>query len=114
MRAVAVSVWIFINLVFVGMCGYIYLLWSQYWQYVERQQEHMAGLISSGGSSGSSQIFYHNHDPLSSTTDPDVTALSSRNRSNDKTYTGCKYTVRLYEVPQKRSRIHIASFLFMV
>ncbi|XP_046393060.1 beta-galactoside alpha-2,6-sialyltransferase 1 [Ischnura elegans] len=38
MRAVAVSVWIFINLVFVGMCGYIYLLWSQYWQYVARHQ----------------------------------------------------------------------------
>jgi hypothetical protein len=87
MRAVAVSVWIFINLVFMGMCGYIYLLWSQYWQYVERQREHMAGLMSAGG--GSSQIFYY-HDPLSSATDPDVTAMSSRNRSNDKTFSSCK------------------------
>jgi len=80
-----VSVWIFINLVFVGMCGYIYLLWSQYWQYVERQHEHMAGLISSAGSSGggSSQIFYYyNRDSYPSTTDPDVIAVSSKNRSN--------------------------------
>ncbi|XP_014271557.1 beta-galactoside alpha-2,6-sialyltransferase 1 isoform X1 [Halyomorpha halys] len=39
MRAVAVSVWIFINLVFFGMCGYIYLLWSQYWHYISRRQQ---------------------------------------------------------------------------
>ncbi|KAF6203875.1 hypothetical protein GE061_002210 [Apolygus lucorum] len=38
MRAVAVSVWIFINLVFFGMCGYIYLLWSQYWHYISKRQ----------------------------------------------------------------------------
>lgn len=61
MRAVAVSVWIFINLVFVGMCGYIYLLWSQYWQYVERQHNQMAGIINSNknvyGSGG--QVLYY-------------------------------------------------------
>jgi hypothetical protein len=91
MRAVAVSVWIFINLVFVGMCGYIYLLWSQYWQYVERQHEHMAGLISSGRSQ---ILYYHNHGPLYSTPpDPDVIAVWSRNRSYDRTYTGCEYAV---------------------
>lgn len=39
MRAIAVSVWIFINLVFFGMCGYIYLLWSQYWHYITRRQQ---------------------------------------------------------------------------
>ncbi|BES97638.1 Glycosyltransferase family 29 (sialyltransferase) [Nesidiocoris tenuis] len=38
MRAIAVSVWIFINLVFFGMCGYIYLLWSQYWHYISKRQ----------------------------------------------------------------------------
>ncbi|XP_054270536.1 beta-galactoside alpha-2,6-sialyltransferase 2 [Macrosteles quadrilineatus] len=38
MKAIAVSVWIFINLVFFGMCGYIYLLWSQYWHYISRHQ----------------------------------------------------------------------------
>nr|XP_022914456.1 beta-galactoside alpha-2,6-sialyltransferase 1 [Onthophagus taurus] len=31
MRALAVTVWVFINLLFFGMCGYMYLLWSQYW-----------------------------------------------------------------------------------
>lgn len=39
MRALVVSIWVFINLVFFGMCGYMYLLWSQYWMYMERQTE---------------------------------------------------------------------------
>ncbi|KAJ8978176.1 hypothetical protein NQ317_009664 [Molorchus minor] len=39
MRALVVSIWVFINLVFFGMCGYMYLLWSQYWLYTERQAE---------------------------------------------------------------------------
>lgn len=84
MRAIAVSVWIFINLVFLGMCGYIYLLWSQYWQYVERQQEHMAGLINNArsGGGGVSQIFYYKHDDFSLTTDPGAVVISSGNRSN--------------------------------
>ncbi|KAG8335754.1 Beta-galactoside alpha-2,6-sialyltransferase 2 [Homalodisca vitripennis] len=44
MKAIAVSVWIFINLVFFGMCGYIYLLWSQYWHYISRHQQHSDNL----------------------------------------------------------------------
>jgi len=32
MRAVALSVWLFLNLGFFGMCGYIYLLWAQNWR----------------------------------------------------------------------------------
>ncbi|KAJ8920933.1 hypothetical protein NQ315_015726 [Exocentrus adspersus] len=39
MRALVVSIWVFINLVFFGMCGYMYLLWSQYWMYMEKQTE---------------------------------------------------------------------------
>ncbi|XP_075235729.1 beta-galactoside-a-2,6-sialyltransferase [Lycorma delicatula] len=39
MKAIAFSVWIFINLVCFGMCGYIYLLWSQYWHYISKQQK---------------------------------------------------------------------------
>ncbi|KAF5304495.1 hypothetical protein FQA39_LY09691 [Lamprigera yunnana] len=35
MRALVVSIWIFINLIFFGMCGYMYLLWSQYWMYIQ-------------------------------------------------------------------------------
>lgn len=107
MRAIAVSVWIFINLVFLGMCGYIYLLWSQYWQYVERQQEHMAGLMNNArsGGGGVSQIFYYNHDTFTSTTDPDAIVISSGNRSNalskhhsndkpgNRTYVGRKYVI---------------------
>lgn len=38
MRALVVSIWVFINLVFFGMCGYMYLLWSQYWMYIETQE----------------------------------------------------------------------------
>lgn len=32
------SVWVFINLVCFGMCGYLYLIWSQYWMYIEKQR----------------------------------------------------------------------------
>lgn len=32
------SVWVFINLLFFGMCGYLYLIWSQYWMYIEKQR----------------------------------------------------------------------------
>lgn len=38
MKAAALSVWIFINLVCFGMCGYLYLIWSQYWMYLEKQK----------------------------------------------------------------------------
>lgn len=38
MRAAAMSVWVFINLLFFGMCGYLYLIWSQYWMYIEKQR----------------------------------------------------------------------------
>ncbi|CAG9863526.1 unnamed protein product [Phyllotreta striolata] len=53
MRALAVSIWVFINLVFFGMCGYMYLLWSQYWLYIERQAE-------TSSSNYDQQIFYYN------------------------------------------------------
>ena len=39
MRAVAFSAWVFINLIILAMCGYVYLLWSQYWLYVARHQQ---------------------------------------------------------------------------
>lgn len=32
------SVWIFINLLCFGMCGYLYLIWSQYWMSIEKQR----------------------------------------------------------------------------
>ncbi|CAG5018279.1 unnamed protein product [Parnassius apollo] len=32
------SVWVFINLLCFGMCGYLYLIWSQYWMNIERQR----------------------------------------------------------------------------
>ncbi|CAH2099969.1 unnamed protein product [Euphydryas editha] len=38
MKAAAMSVWIFINLLCFGMCGYLYLIWSQYWMSLERQR----------------------------------------------------------------------------
>ncbi|XP_063224604.1 uncharacterized protein LOC134532161 isoform X1 [Bacillus rossius redtenbacheri] len=62
MRAVAVSVWIFMNLVLVGMCGYAYLLWSQYWQYVERQ--HAQAAVTSASRGG---LVYYYHGALSAT-----------------------------------------------
>ncbi|XP_068629090.1 beta-galactoside alpha-2,6-sialyltransferase 2 [Battus philenor] len=38
MKAAAMSVWVFINLLCFGMCGYLYLIWSQYWMNIERQR----------------------------------------------------------------------------
>ncbi|XP_032515182.2 beta-galactoside alpha-2,6-sialyltransferase 2 [Danaus plexippus] len=38
MKTAAMSVWIFINLLCFGMCGYLYLIWSQYWMSIERQR----------------------------------------------------------------------------
>ncbi|XP_050673668.1 beta-galactoside alpha-2,6-sialyltransferase 2 [Leptidea sinapis] len=38
MKAAAMTVWIFINLLCFGMCGYLYLIWSQYWMSIERQR----------------------------------------------------------------------------
>ncbi|KAJ2946444.1 hypothetical protein O0L34_g12486 [Tuta absoluta] len=32
------SVWVFLNLLCFGMCGYLYLIWSQYWMYIEKQR----------------------------------------------------------------------------
>ncbi|XP_050526784.1 beta-galactoside alpha-2,6-sialyltransferase 2 [Daktulosphaira vitifoliae] len=34
MRSVALMVWFFLNVVLLGMCGYIYLLWLQYWRHI--------------------------------------------------------------------------------
>ncbi|XP_072388882.1 beta-galactoside alpha-2,6-sialyltransferase 1 [Diabrotica undecimpunctata] len=53
MRALVVSIWVFINLVFFGMCGYMYLLWSQYWLYMERQ-------ATATTSTYDQQIFFYN------------------------------------------------------
>lgn len=53
MRALVVSIWVFINLVFFGMCGYMYVLWSQYWMYLEKQPE-------SSPSTYDQQIYYYN------------------------------------------------------
>ncbi|XP_047035147.1 beta-galactoside alpha-2,6-sialyltransferase 2 [Helicoverpa zea] len=38
MKAAAMSVWIFINILCFGMCGYLYLIWYQYWMYIEKQK----------------------------------------------------------------------------
>ncbi|KAK3881540.1 hypothetical protein Pcinc_014012 [Petrolisthes cinctipes] len=35
MRLVGLSVWLFLNLVVLGMCSYLYLLWVQYWHYAQ-------------------------------------------------------------------------------
>lgn len=53
MRALVVSIWVFINLVFFGMCGYMYLLWSQYWMYIDKNAETTANTYDQ-------QIYYYN------------------------------------------------------
>ncbi|RZC32781.1 beta-galactoside alpha-2,6-sialyltransferase 1 [Asbolus verrucosus] len=61
MRALVVSIWVFINLVFFGMCGYMYLLWSQYWMFMERQ-------TGTTTSTYDQQIYYYNRGYLPSDT----------------------------------------------
>lgn len=53
MRALVVSIWVFINLVFFGMCGYMYLLWSQYWMSMDRQTD-------TATSTYDQQIYFYN------------------------------------------------------
>ncbi|XP_017777225.1 PREDICTED: beta-galactoside alpha-2,6-sialyltransferase 1 [Nicrophorus vespilloides] len=53
MRALAVTIWVFINLIFFGMCGYMYLLWSQYWMYIEKD-------LYSNSNNYEQQIYYYN------------------------------------------------------
>ncbi|KAI4464393.1 beta-galactoside alpha-26-sialyltransferase [Holotrichia oblita] len=53
MRALVVTIWVFINLVFFGMCGYMYLLWSQYWMYIEKDVQTTANTYDQ-------QIYYYN------------------------------------------------------
>ncbi|XP_071516178.1 uncharacterized protein SiaT [Panulirus ornatus] len=38
MRLMGLSVWIFLNLVFLGMGAYLYLLWVQYWRYAQNNR----------------------------------------------------------------------------
>ncbi|KAG8225178.1 hypothetical protein J437_LFUL001305 [Ladona fulva] len=80
MRAVAVSVWIFINLVFVGMCGYIYLLWSQYWQYVARHQVGTAASAPESIQSPYSQFRGEGSDERAIAAASSVTIVGSGNR----------------------------------
>nr|XP_023027108.1 beta-galactoside alpha-2,6-sialyltransferase 2 [Leptinotarsa decemlineata] len=61
MRALVVSTWVFINLVFFGMCGYMYLLWSQYWMYLERQTEKTTSTYDQ-------QIYFYNRGYLPNST----------------------------------------------
>ncbi|CAH0557889.1 unnamed protein product [Brassicogethes aeneus] len=53
MRALVVTIWVFINLVFFGMCGYMYLLWSQYWVYLDKGAD-------STPSTFDQQIYFYN------------------------------------------------------
>lgn len=57
MRAVVVSIWVFVNLVVLGMGGYIYLLWSQYWLYLERQSQNAITTRNIYDQ----QIYFYNH-----------------------------------------------------
>lgn len=57
MKSVALSVWIFINLICFGMCGYFYLIWSQYWMSLERQK--FAKAATKQERSRNSEPFYY-------------------------------------------------------
>lgn len=54
MRPAVVTIWVFINLLFFGMCGYMYVLWSQYWLY-------MVGEVNPTPSPYDQQIYFYNH-----------------------------------------------------
>lgn len=59
MRAIAWSVWVFINLVFLSMCGFFYILCSQYWGYVERRHAYMDSYTKKHSSTHQHHIQYY-------------------------------------------------------
>ncbi|CAK1548257.1 unnamed protein product [Leptosia nina] len=61
MKAAAMSVWIFINLLCFGMCGYLYLIWSQYWMSIERQKLFSGTQFS--GARKSSRLHFQDSSP---------------------------------------------------
>lgn len=81
MRSVVLTVWFFLNVVMLGMCGYIYLIWLQYWRrtnvknqqsqeltntqqqpYVEYYDETVAA--AAGGGGGDHTTIHQNTNPL--------------------------------------------------
>ncbi|KAK3912515.1 Beta-galactoside alpha-2,6-sialyltransferase 2 [Frankliniella fusca] len=59
MRAIAWSVWVFINFVFLGMCGFFYVLCSQYWGYVEKRHAYLDTYTSKRTNVGQHHIQYY-------------------------------------------------------
>lgn len=59
MRAIAWSVWVFINFVFLGMCGFFYLLCAQYWGYMEKRHAYMDAYSNKRSSVGQHHIQYY-------------------------------------------------------
>lgn len=74
------SVWIFINLLFFGMCGYLYLIWSQYWMYMEKQR--LFDRPTGSSPTENSRSIYDNYGPGRYT---DITYINkSRNQRGAK------------------------------
>lgn len=73
MRALVVSVWVFINLVFFGMCGYMYLLWSQYWIYLDKSTETTPSTYDQ-------QIYYYNRGYLPTSINKSQQVLEVKSR----------------------------------
>lgn len=63
MRAIDITIWIFVNLVVLGMGGYIYLIWSQYKLYLEK--ENPSALTTKN--IYDQQIYYYNRGFLNDT-----------------------------------------------
>lgn len=40
MRSVAFAVCLFLNVMLFGICGYMYLLWLQYWRHLWHEKQH--------------------------------------------------------------------------
>lgn len=62
MRAIAISVWVFINLGFLGMCGYMYLIFSQYWYHATKQTHLKAFLQRKTTFSRDNQVVFYEPD----------------------------------------------------
>lgn len=41
MRSIALTVWFFLNVVLLGTCGYIFLLWLQYWRHISVKNQQL-------------------------------------------------------------------------
>lgn len=114
MKAAAMSVWVFINLLCFGMCGYLYLIWSQYWMYIEKQRlfNKSPGTIHKSNSLWNNEVAfvsekYHSYSPFN------LTMIDSF-RKNRRSAVGAYWSGNILQKPNKSSQTRTRPFTNVV